>query len=112
MHSNFDNSLELSSDCRKITAKGPLTWDPGDAEHCRIKVTITQGNLVGHGDTGNYNKGDTWWECDVKVDGGGPWQVADALAHGDLEMSGPPAPRPWPDQTVSLQPQAAAVPQP
>jgi hypothetical protein len=111
VHSNFDNPLELSSDRRKIVATGPLGWDPGDAEHCRIKVKITQGNRVGHGDTGNYNQGETWWECDVKVDGGGQWQVADVTAHGTIEMSGPPPPSSWPDQTVSLQLQTAAAPQ-
>ena len=111
MHSKFDNPLELSSDQKTIYATGPLSWDPGDADHCEISVTMTQGTHVGHGHTGNYNHDECRWKCDVKRDDGGKWNVADVLAHGDIHMSDPPPALPWPDQTVSLVLQTAAAPQ-
>jgi hypothetical protein len=108
MKTNFDDPLPLSSDRRKITAQGPFEWAPGDAPHCRITVVITQGTLRGTGDTGNYNNGDSTWECDV--DGGGQWQVGEVHCVGTVTTSAPPPADPWPPQDVALQLQQAAAP--
>jgi hypothetical protein len=112
MKSQFDDPLPLSADRRTITAKGPLEWASGDAQHCRISVVITQGNLRGTGDTGNYNDDDQTWDCDVRVDSphNGQWQVGEVHCVGTITMSGPPPPDAWPAQDVSLQLQQAAAP--
>jgi hypothetical protein len=111
MKSNFDNPLVLSSDRRTITARGPLDWASGDAQHCRITVQLTQGNLTAPGDTGNYGRNDDTWECDVRAPNHAQWQV-DQTVHcvGTITMSGPPSADPWPPQDVSLQLQPAPTP--
>jgi hypothetical protein len=110
MKSNFDNPLVLK-DARTIVAAGPLEWDPGDADHCRITVQLTQGALSASGDTGNYNKGDATWKCNVQLPSGQQWNAGQTVhCVGTINPSGPPPPQPWPPQDVSLQPQQAAAP--
>jgi hypothetical protein len=111
MISKFDNPLELSSDRRRIMAKGPLTWEQGDAPHCRISVVLTQGALTGTGDTGNYGNDDHWWECHVDSSNGAQWQIGQPVhCVGTITMSAPPPAKPWPAQDVSLQLEQAAAP--
>jgi hypothetical protein len=104
MKTQFDNPLELSEDRRRITAKGPLEWDPGDNRKCHIAVQITQGNLTGTGHTGNWNHGDHWWHCHVDAPHGEEWDdTADVRCVGTITMSAPPPALPWFPQTVALQ---------
>ena len=110
MNSQFDAVLPLSKDCRKITALGPLRWNPDDAEHCRISVVLTQNGHSGHGDTGNYNHGDRTWDCDVKRDDGGLWDPNQPVhCVGTIHIEVPPNPDLWPPQDVDLQHETAAA---
>jgi hypothetical protein len=111
MISKFNNPLEVSADGRRITATGPLEWQPGDAPHCRITVVLTQGTVSAPGDTGNYDDEDKTWECHVDAPHGARWQVG-LLVHcvGTITMSAPPPAASWPPQDVSLQVQQAAAP--
>jgi hypothetical protein len=111
MNSQFDDPLELSDDRRKITARGPLEWNPDDAKHCRITVVLTQSGHSGHGDTGNYNHGDDTWDCDVERDDGGRWDPSLPVhCVGTIHIETPPNPDLWPPQDVQLELEAAAAP--
>ena len=111
MKTQFDDPLEVSSDLSTIFASGPLEWDPGD-QHCKISVVLTQNNgaIRGTGDTGNYNTGDSTWECDVKVSTphNGHWDPSQPV-HCEGTATPPPS-RTWGPQNVSLQVQHAEAP--
>jgi hypothetical protein len=101
VRTNFINPLYITNDGRRVIAEGPIDWEGGTGQ-CSIAATITQGNVQGSGDTGNYNQGDPSWECNCDVQGSGRFQPGPARAHGVISGTSNPPPAPWPDQTVEL----------
>jgi hypothetical protein len=112
MHTQFSDPLDLSSNGRRIFARGPLEWADADQGHtCHITVTLTQGSLsVGPIDAGTYQYDQDWWWCRVEVPSGSQWNPAlPVQCHGVVTMSAPPAADVWPDQTVTLDQASAAA---
>jgi hypothetical protein len=115
MKSNFDKTLKLSADGRKVTVSGPLDWSKGGAdgtEVTRILVTVTQqqgaGATYASGSQEKKLKDSTlsWGPFDITVDRDDPPLMhGGALAGGVLFTNGSGDSKwwPWPD-TVQLVP--------
>jgi hypothetical protein len=105
MLSKFDDRQPLK-DARTIRACGPIDWK-GQQGQCWMSVTITQNGVTATGKTGSLNQGDTKWECNADVQGSGQLQPnASAQAEGVIHVTQGPAADPWPEQTVTLVPEA------
>ena len=100
MRTNFYNPLYINDDGTQVTADGPLDWEGGSG-HCRINFTITQGNVVATGHTGNYNNGDNSWDANANAQGG-KFVAGPANAQGTIVGTTNPPPVSWPPQSVEL----------
>jgi hypothetical protein len=106
MRANFNSTLNLSSDRRKVKVIGPLGWDPDGVERVEIvSVTIKQGTVQAAGASNEFKRGEgnLWW-CDAETSNGGAFVPGEAVAEATARQTRP-SPQAnlftWP-QTINL----------
>jgi len=95
MRPNFDSTLTLDNDNRRVDATGPLNWD-GATGQCEVAVTITQAvngsTVVASGDSSNYNAPQPAWQADADTNDNQQLQAGTATAEGVLTLTNPSRP--------------------
>jgi hypothetical protein len=90
--SNYDSSLEITNDGRRIMARGPLLWDTPGEERVKIIVTITQDSAVATGASGEFKRGEdgSWdYQADTPSSDAPRFHDGVATAVGVLQVTRP-----------------------